>query len=68
LGTDTGKQKENKRSQPLRIADALFSKAQQSVLALIFGQPGQRFYTNEIIKKSGHPSRRNRRTASTSTA
>ncbi|MFO7553300.1 MAG: nucleotidyltransferase domain-containing protein, partial [Haliea sp.] len=32
---------------------ALFSRTQQSVLGLLFGQPGQSFYTNEIIKKSG---------------
>jgi len=35
------------------MVDALFTKTQQNVLALLFGQPGQSFYTNEIIRKSG---------------
>jgi len=41
-----------KQGQPLSMIDALFSKTQQNVLALLFGQSGQSFYTNEIIKKS----------------
>lgn len=41
------------KDQPLVMADALFSRTQQSVLGLLFGQPTQTFYTNEIIKKSG---------------
>jgi predicted nucleotidyltransferase len=41
------------KDQPLAMADALFSRTQQSVLGLLFGQPTQSFYTNEIIKKSG---------------
>ena len=43
----------SKHMQSLTMADALFSGTQQKVLGLLFGQPGQRFYTNEIIKKSG---------------
>jgi predicted nucleotidyltransferase len=43
----------SKQGQPLSMVDALFSKTQQSVLALLFGQPGQSFYTNEIFRKSG---------------
>jgi len=31
------------------LADALFSKVQQRVLAVLFGNPGRSFYTNEII-------------------
>jgi len=31
------------------LADALFSATQQSVLALLFGQPGRSFFTNELI-------------------
>jgi len=42
-----------KQGQPLSMIDALFSRTQQNVLALLFGQSGQSFYTNEIIKKSG---------------
>ena len=41
------------KDQPLSMADALFSRTQQNVLGLLFGQPGHSFYTNEIIKKSG---------------
>ena len=32
------------------ISDALFSKVQQRVLALIFGHPDRSFYTSEIIR------------------
>lgn len=41
------------QSQPLSMVDALFSKTQQSVLALLYGQPERTFYTNEIIRMSG---------------
>lgn len=34
------------------MADALFSKTQQQVLGLLYGQPDRDFYTNEIIKLS----------------
>lgn len=32
------------------ISDALFSKVQQRVMALLFGQPERSFYTSEIIR------------------
>ena len=32
------------------LSDALFSKARQRVLGLLYGQPGKDFYTNEIIR------------------
>lgn len=35
------------------VADALFSKTLGGVLALLFGQPGQAFYTREIVKRVG---------------
>ena len=35
----------------ISTADALFSKTQQKVLGLLFGNPAQRFYTNEIIRR-----------------
>lgn len=35
------------------IADALFTKVQQRVLAVIFGNPGRSFYANEIIARAG---------------
>ena len=34
----------------LSIADALFTKTQQRVLGLLYGNPGQSFYTNEIVR------------------
>ena len=34
----------------LSLADALFSSAQQRVLALLFGQPDRSFYSAEIIR------------------
>jgi predicted nucleotidyltransferase len=36
---------------PVGLADALFSKVQQRVLALVFGHPGQSFYTSEIVRR-----------------
>lgn len=36
----------------INISDALFSKAQQRVLGLLYGQPDADFYTNEIIRLS----------------
>src|SRR5436853_4315114 len=35
---------------PLSLSDALFSKVQQRVLALIFGHPARSFYTSEIVR------------------
>ena len=43
----------SKQGQPLSMVDALFSKTQQNVLALHFGQAEKSFYTNEIIRKTG---------------
>ncbi len=43
----------SEQGQPLSMVDALFSKTQQNVLALLFGQSSQSFYTNEIIRRSG---------------
>ncbi len=34
---------------PTSIADALFSKVRQRVLAVLFGAPDRSFYTNEVI-------------------
>jgi predicted nucleotidyltransferase len=41
----------HKRVQPrsTSIADALFNKGQQRVLAVLFGNPGRTFYASEII-------------------
>ena len=32
------------------IADALFSKTQQKVIGLLFGQPSRSFYLNEVVR------------------
>lgn len=37
----------------MRIADALFTRTQQRVLGLLFGNPGRSFYSNEIVRLSG---------------
>jgi predicted nucleotidyltransferase/predicted transcriptional regulator with HTH domain len=36
--------------EPISLSNALFSKVQQRVLALIFGQPDRSFYTSEIMR------------------
>lgn len=36
--------------EALSVGNALFSKVQQRVLALIFGQPDRSFYTSEIVR------------------
>ncbi|WP_297004057.1 nucleotidyltransferase domain-containing protein [Thalassolituus sp. UBA6592] len=35
------------------LADTLFTKAQQKVLALLFGQPDKSFYLNEVVRAAG---------------
>jgi predicted nucleotidyltransferase len=37
------------RPASVGLADALFTKVQQRVLAVLFGNPGRSFYANEII-------------------
>ena len=41
------------KPQTLSLSNALFSKVQQRVLALIFGHPDRSFYTSEIIQRVG---------------
>jgi predicted nucleotidyltransferase len=41
--------KRSKPSNPGSVADALFSKGRQRVLAVLFGNPGRSFYANEVI-------------------
>lgn len=36
-----------------KLADALFSRTQQSVLGLLYAQPEKSFYTNEILRLTG---------------
>lgn len=37
----------------LSVADALFPRTRQRVLALLFGRPDQRFYVSEIARRAG---------------
>src|SRR5205807_2089288 len=37
--------------ESISISNALFSKVQQRVLALIFGHPERSFYTSEIVRR-----------------
>jgi len=41
------------KSQPVSLSDALFSKVQRRVLALIFSHPERSFYTSEIVRHVG---------------
>jgi len=49
------KKKSRKTSLPpvFGVADALFTKVQQRVLAVLFGNPGRTFYANEVIALAG---------------
>jgi len=45
-----------RKSDPIRrksLADALFTKTQQRVLRVLFGEPDRSFYTLELIRTSG---------------
>jgi DNA-binding transcriptional ArsR family regulator len=42
----------NVKSQNSLIADALFTKTQQRVLAILYGKPGRSFYVNEIVRRA----------------
>jgi len=51
-----GTKKQSAKTPPLPafgIADALFTKVQQRVLAVLFGNPGRSFYANEVIALAG---------------
>ncbi len=39
--------------QPAGVADALFTKVQQRVLGVLFGNPGRSFFANEVIALAG---------------
>lgn len=39
----------NTRAEPPTVADALFSKTRQRVLAILYGAPHRSFYANEVI-------------------
>jgi predicted nucleotidyltransferase len=41
------------RRPPRSLADALFTKTQQRVLGVLFGQPERSFYASELIRHAG---------------
>lgn len=41
------------RSRRKSLADALFTKTQQRVLGVLFGQPDRSFYASELIRHAG---------------
>src|SRR5947209_17691124 len=41
------------RSRRKSLADALFTKTQQRVLGVLFGQPERSFYASELIRNAG---------------
>lgn len=52
MGTTPGGQKSAARHQPL-LADALFTKGQQRVLGVLFGNPDRSFFATEIFSLAG---------------
>jgi predicted nucleotidyltransferase len=49
MGTKKAPRKRRPAASPPGLADALFAKVQQRVLAVLFGNPGRSFYANELI-------------------
>ena len=49
LGVKTGSSRARRKS----LADALFTKTQQRVLGVFFGQPERSFYASELIRDAG---------------
>ena len=49
LGSKGGPRKSRRKS----LADALFTKTQQRVLRVLFGQPERSFYASELIRDAG---------------
>src|SRR5947199_5354899 len=43
----------SRRSRRKSLADALFTKTQQRVLGVLFGQPERSFYASELIRDAG---------------
>lgn len=51
MGTK-GARDSRRRPSSQGLADALFTKTQQRVLAVLFGNPGRSFYANEVIARA----------------
>lgn len=47
------RKRQTRASKPVGVADALFTKVQQRVLAVLFGKPDRSFYANEVIELAG---------------
>jgi hypothetical protein len=43
----------NMGTKAMPVADALFTRTQQRVLGLLYGNPARSFYSNEIVRLSG---------------
>jgi predicted nucleotidyltransferase len=48
-----GLMKKSGRTRRKSLADALFTKTQQRVLAVLFGEPDRSFYASELIRTAG---------------
>jgi predicted nucleotidyltransferase len=48
-----GSKAKSRRSQPRSLADALFTRTQQRVLGVLFGDPDRSFYASELIRTAG---------------
>ena len=48
-----GARRVSSRSKRESLADALFTKTQQRVLGVLFGQPDRSFYASELIRDAG---------------
>lgn len=53
MGSKRTKPAARSKARPSNLADALFSRTQQRVLRLLFGQPQRTFYSNELIQLAG---------------
>jgi DNA-binding MarR family transcriptional regulator len=53
MGIKKRTNKSPKSPAPTGLADALFSKVQQRVLGVLFGNPDRSFFANEVIALAG---------------
>lgn len=53
MGISVSDPRARRSSEPVSVADALFTVTQQRVLALLFGQPDRSFFTSELIDLAG---------------
>ena len=53
MGTEASRTRRALPPGPTSVADALFTKGQQRVLGVLFGNPARSYYTGEIIALTG---------------